>query len=78
MKACGERYSGRIKNDDHNAVYILHRFMQAFCIDAEVQDDLTFRCNDCPFQNNDGTCTAKVFKHKFDPDFKNFGAMGDL
>lgn len=74
----GQFYSGRITNDEHKAVEILDQFTKAFCIDASVTDDLVFRCSECPFEDQEGKCRAKVFKHKFAPDYKDFGSMGDL
>jgi len=71
-------YSERLKNDEHKAVEILDVFTKAFCIDAEAGNDLVFRCPECLFQTIDGTCLVKAFKHKFDPDYKDFGSMGDL
>lgn len=74
----GQFFSGRIKNDVRKAVTILDDFTKAFCIDAEVADDLVFRCKECPFQELDGKCKVKEFKQKFAPDYKDFGSMGDL
>lgn len=73
---CGS--GGRITNDERKAVEILDRFTKAFCIDVSVTDDLVFRCSECPFEDQEGKCRVKVFKHKFAPDYKNFGSMGDL
>ena len=74
----GSWYAGRIKNDEHEAVYILDQFCKAFCIDVEVKDDLEFRCHECPFQTENGKCQVKIFKCIFAPDYKDFGSMGDL
>ena len=73
----GQFYSRRIGNNEREAVKILDRFTKAFCIDAEVADDLVFRCGDCPFEM-DEKCLCKMFKNKFAPDYKDFGSMGDL
>lgn len=71
-------FSSRTVNDEHKAVEILHEFTKAFCIDVE-KEDLTFRCKECPFENHsNGTCAVKKFKRVYAPDFKNFGAIGDL
>ena len=43
---CGQFYSGRVTNDEHKAVEILDSFTKEFCIDANVADDLVFRCKD--------------------------------
>lgn len=76
-KSEGQFYSGRFANDEHKAVEILDEFTKAFCIDASVADDLEFRCSECPFEDQD-KCRVKMFKHKFVPDYKGFGCMGDL
>ncbi len=82
QKNMGEYYSNRITNDEHKAVEILDRFTKEFCIDANVKDDLVFRCNECPFQHDTetvkGLCMVKQFKRKFAPAYKDFGSMGDL
>ena len=69
-------YNGRETNDEHKAVEILDKFTKQFCIDANVKDDLVFRCKECSFEE-DGICLVKRFKQKFDPDYKDFGSMGD-
>lgn len=74
----GEFYSGRITNDEHKSVEILHQFTKSFCIDASVKDDLVFRCKECPFETENGTCLVKLFKCKYAPEYKDFGCMGDL
>lgn len=68
----------KTKNDDHAAVELLDLFTKTFCIDAEVKDDLVFRCKGCPFKMADGKCNVKQFKSKFWPEYKDFGSMGDL
>ena len=78
QKNMGEYYSGRTANDEHRAVEFLHFFTKEFCIDATAEDDLVFRCKECPFERKDGKCSVKQFKCKFAPDFKDFGCMGDL
>ena len=71
-------YTSKTENNEHKAVQKLHEFTHEFCIDT-TKEELTFRCNECPFENHDdGTCAVKKFKCKFDPDFKDFGSMGDL
>jgi len=66
------------ENDEHKAVELLDLFTKSFCIDRSVKDDLAFRCSECPFETKDRICLCKVFKHKFCPDYKEFGSMGDL
>ena len=79
IENCGEFYSGRVTNDLHKAVELLDQFTKTFCIDAEVADDLVFRCKDCPFEDHEsGKCAVKIFKQRFCPDYKDFGSMGDL
>jgi len=77
-KSLGEFYSHRVANDDREAVRILDQFTKAFCIDAEVTDDLAFRCKECIFETEKGICLVKSFCRKFAPYYKDFGAMGDL
>lgn len=72
----GEFYSGRSENNEHKAVVFLDAFTKTFCIDANVKDDLVFRCKECHFADGD-MCRVKQFKNKFDPDYKDFGSMGD-
>ena len=74
----GSWYAGRTENDEREAVVHLDRFCKAFCIDVEVTDDLEFRCKDCTFQTESGNCLVKMFKCIYAPDYKDFGAMGDL
>ena len=78
MKYMGQLYSHRFTNDDYKAVEILDQFTKVFCIDSEVTDDLAFRCKECPFEMENGICLVKKFCRKFAPDYKDFGAMGDL
>ena len=60
------------------AVQLLDVFTKIWCIDKRVKDDLAFMCKECPFELVDGKCAAKIFKHKFYPEYSDFGAMGDL
>lgn len=73
----GDFYSGRIENNEHKAVEYLDKFTKEFCIDATIKDDLVFRCKECIFLDGD-QCRVKLFKCKFDPDYINFGSMGDI
>ena len=68
----------RGENNDMLAVDALQKFTKIFCIDYSVKDDLAFRREECTFNCADETCMVKEFKNKFAPDFKDFGAMGDL
>lgn len=74
---CGQYYSGRSENNEHEAVVLLDKFTKAFCIDATIADDLEFRCKECTFSDGD-RCRVKSFKCKFDPNYVDFGSMGDL
>lgn len=74
----GAWYARRTKNDEREAVTHLDRFCKSFCIDVEVTDDLEFRCKECTFQTESGVCLVKKFKYIYAPDYKDFGAMGDL
>ena len=63
------------------SVVLLDLFTKTFCRypnDYERFDDLKFRCKDCPFWGEDGSCSVKLFKTMYAPDYKEFGAMGDL
>ena len=63
------------------SVILLDLFTKTFCRypnDYERFDDLKFRCKDCPFKGEDGGCSVKLFKTMYAPDYKDFGAMGDL
>jgi len=69
------------KQDIKNSVHLLDLFTKTFCRytnDYERFDDLKFRCDECPFQLENGDCQAKIFKNKYAPDYRDFGAMGDL
>ena len=60
------------------AVKHLDLFTKTFCRDKSVKDDLVFRCKQCEFEMPDGKCLVKVMARKLCPDYKDFGAMGDL
>lgn len=70
------------KDIDNNkiadSVIMLDMFTKLFCRyvdDYERFNDLKFRCEDCPFQLEDGKCLMKQFKNKFAPDYEDFGSM---
>ncbi|MBO7430439.1 MAG: hypothetical protein J6U56_05440 [Spirochaetia bacterium] len=68
------------KEEAAKSVIILDLFSKVFCRyknDYERFDDLKFRCNECPFQHED-RCSVKEFKIKYAPNYRDFGAMGDL
>lgn len=80
-KAECEEWEDVDKGAISEAVKLLDLFTKTFCryrSNHERFDDLRFRCNECPFQKENGECLAKVFKNKFAPDYRDFGCMGDL
>ena len=50
------------------------------CTETEKQDDLVFRCKECEFCQQNGTCLVKKFVlcHKHYYPLKDFGSMGEL
>ena len=75
-----EKWAERTKDDEKKSVKILDDFTKSFCISVDLsnaEDDLIFRCKECPFEDGKN-CRVKAFRNKFDPDYKDFGAMGDL
>lgn len=63
---------------DRQAVEHLDWFTKLYCRDKSITDDLAFRCEKCEFEMPDGRCLVKVMARKLCPDYKDFGAMGDL
>jgi len=69
------------KDEIAKSVILLDLFTKTFCRyinDYERFEDLKFRCEECPFQSDDGICLCKEFKNKYAPDYRDFGSMGDL
>lgn len=67
------------KKEILKSVMLLDLFTKTFCRNEyERFGDLKFRCDECPFQKEDKVCLIKSFKHKYAPDYKDFGSMGDL
>jgi hypothetical protein len=60
------------------AVEHLDWFTKLYCRDKSITDDLAFRCEQCEFEMPDGRCLVKVMARKLCPNYKDFGAMGDL
>ena len=60
------------------AVEHLDWFTKLYCRDKSITDDLAFRCEQCEFEMPDGRCLVKAMARKLCPDYKDFGAMGDL
>ena len=71
-------YVGYLEPNKKMAVQLLDIFTKIWCIDTRVKHSLEFMCKECPFETEDGKCLAKTFKHKFYPEYKDFGSMGDL
>ena len=56
------------KDDLNGAIDGLAKFCHSFCInceETEKQDDLVFRCKECPFERDDKKCSVKVFLYKY-------------
>ena len=69
------------KQEIAKSVLLLDLFTKTYCRyinDYERFDDLKFRCDECPFQKEDGECLIKSFNSKYAPDYIDFGCMGDL
>lgn len=66
-------------NKYEKSVFLLDLFAKTFCR-VENTNELEFECErGCPFKSKeDGRCACKVFKHKYEPTYKDFGSMGDL
>ena len=63
---------------ERQAVWHLDWFTKLYCRDKSITDDLVFRCEQCKFETPDAKCLVKVMARKLCPDYKDFGAMGDL
>ena len=63
---------------DRQAVEHLDWFTKLYCRDKSITDDLAFKCEQCEFEMPDDRCLVKVMARKLCPDYKDFGAMGDL
>ena len=56
------------KDDLNGAIDGLAKFCHSFCMnceEAEKQNDLVFRCKECPFEREDEKCSVKVFLNKY-------------
>lgn len=56
------------KDDLNGAIDGLAKFCHSFCMnceETEKQNDLVFRCRECPFEREDKKCSVKVFLHKY-------------
>ena len=69
------------KQEIAKSVLLLDLFAKTYCRyqnDYERFDDLKFRCDECPFQKENGDCLIKLFKNKYAPNYKVFSSMGVL
>ena len=49
------------------------------CKETNKRNNITFRCNECEFQKNNGHCLIKQFVMNHTGDLpKNFGSMGNI
>ena len=58
----------RNKDDLNAAIEGLTQFRHSFCMnvtECKKQDDLVFRCEECPFEGGDRRCAVKVFLNKY-------------
>lgn len=72
------------KDDINAAIDGLSQFCHSFCMNCEkteTQNDLVFRCDECPFANKETQeCSVKVFLHKYGTkeQINNSTSMGEL
>ena len=69
-----EKYA---KDKEYLACHALDMFTKIFCIN-ENADDLEFECDGCEFVTGDDRCLLKQFVAHRCPEYRDFGAMGDL
>lgn len=49
------------------------------CKETEKQNDLIFRCKECNFQNENGSCQIKIFLNNYaSGNIEKYTSMGDL
>lgn len=54
-------------NKKQSAIDALILFQQLWCVDREatkMTNELCFRCSDCPMEDKDGYCAAKLLATK--------------
>lgn len=76
-----EEWSDIDKKEISKAVVLLDLFTKIYCRyrnDYDRFDDLKFRCDECPFKKENNACLVKIFAKKYEPDYRDFGSMGDL
>lgn len=81
INVCNIRDIRITKEEVAKSVALLDLFTKTFCRyehDHQRLNDLRFRCEECPFQKENGDCLLKLFKNKYAPDYRDFGSMGDL
>lgn len=64
--------------DIYKSVMLLDLFAKTFCRyknDYERFGDLKFRCDECPFSDEEGYCAVKRFKKQYAPEYADFGSM---
>lgn len=75
---------GNNKDDINAAIDGLSQFCHSFCMNCEktkLQNDLVFRCKECPFENKEtNECSVKTFLYKYGTkeQIDNSTAMGAL
>lgn len=70
-------------DDIDKAVQGLDQFTKNWCMnceETEAKNDLVFRCKECEFETEDGSCLIKRFanSHERNYDLGDFGSMGSL
>jgi ribosomal protein L44E len=69
-------------DDIHKAIDGLDMFTKNYCLnvkEVEKQNDLVFRCSECPFSTEDHSCLIKNFAFTVDKEYAidiGFGVMG--
>lgn len=88
MKGMGDRMDKELSithftkdnaDDIEKAVQGLDQFTKNYCMnveETEKQNDLVFRCSECNFVSESGSCLVKKFVLEKYGDYPNFGSMG--
>lgn len=69
------------KDDITEAIHGLDIFTKNYCMDCHMTKqtgNLTFNCEGCAFEREDGRCSIKVFanNHNHNYPMDDFGSMG--
>ena len=68
-----------IDNDQtYRSVVLIDQFIKTYCRyakDYERFGEVKFRCEECPFQADNGSCLCRSFKNKYAPEYRNFGRI---